>query len=371
MVNQMANDLVPISIDLLYDNVVLPHDAYDADAKILLIRSGHVLRMAQIEAIQRINLGRNTILVTKETHQLLMKRTAPPAKSPDEAASAKNQLEDETGYTDLKNNSLRLINEIVNTEQAPREQIHTLSLDLAEKLDKVPPDVVLDIINTLAPIDEYLQRHCVNVSLLNGLIGKWLELPKETVEMLVLVGLVHDCGKAAVPQEVLNAPRKLTEAEFEVMKMHPVYGYDILADFPEAVRCGVRGHHEKYSGKGYPDDLRGTGIPLAAQITAVSDIYDAMVSRRVYKDSRNPFSIIAWLRNLRVTDLDNAIVELFIKRMPGEMVNKPIQLSDGRMGVIHKIDYGEIEHPYIRIGDRIIKSSNDLFCAQIMLEDTG
>jgi HD-GYP domain-containing protein (c-di-GMP phosphodiesterase class II) len=226
----------------------------------------------------------------------------------------------------------------------------------------------LELINALAPVDEYLQRHCINVSLLNGLIGKWLELPKDTVEMLILIGLVHDCGKANIPPEILNAPRKLTDAEFEIIKMHPVYGYDMLTEFPNEVRLGARGHHEKYTNKGYPDGLNGDKIPYMAQITAVSDIYDAMVSQRAYKTPRSPFKVLSWVNELRTTELDPSVVDIFIKNMPREMLNKSVMLSDGRVGIVHEIDYDDVEYPYIRLGGKVFKSHKDLYCTQMHLD---
>jgi len=358
----MNKELIPVSIGLLYDGMVVPNDIYDADSKLLLIQAGETLRISQIDVIRRYNKDRDIILISPETHKLLMGK-----KSPGENPY-QTKLENETGYSDLKNETLSIINEIGQTKTPPQDKIHTISRDLADHVEKTKPDLILDIINALAPVDEYLQRHCTNVSLLNGLIGKWLGLPRETVDMLVQVGLVHDCGKISIPPQILNAPRKLSAVEFEVIKMHPVYSYEILSEFPDTIRYGARGHHEKFVNRGYPDGLSGNKIPLAAQITAVSDIYDAMVSQRAYKAPRNPFNIIAWIKTLRGTDLEPSIVNTFTENMPKEMVNKPVMLSNGESGVIHELDYDDLEYPFIRIGEKVFKSSKNLFCTQMSLE---
>jgi HD-GYP domain-containing protein (c-di-GMP phosphodiesterase class II) len=365
-VRSIKPELIPVSIGLLYDGMVAPQDIYDSDAKLLLIRQGQTLRSSQIDAIRRFNKGRDTIQVSLETQKLLMQRKPPKKENTFQA-----KLEKETGYTGLKDETFAMIDEIGQTNTAPRDKIHTISLDLSDKVENTKPDLILDLINAIAPVDEYLQRHCVNVSLLNGLIGKWLGLPKETVDMLVLIGLVHDCGKLSVPPQILNAPRKLTAAEYEVIKMHPVYAYEMLSEFPDTVRYGARGHHEKYGSKGYPDSIIGNSIPLAAQITAVSDIYDAMVSQRSYKTPRNPFHIISWIKKLRGTELEQSIVDTFIENMPKEMVNKSALLSNGKVGVIHALDHEDMEHPYIRIGEKVFKSSENLFCAQMYLAGKG
>jgi HD-GYP domain-containing protein (c-di-GMP phosphodiesterase class II) len=343
----------------------VPQDIYDADGKLLLIRQGYTLNDDQIEAIKRFNKGRDIIQVTLETKNLLMKNRKP------DKITYQAKVEEETGYTGVKNEALSAINDMAQKSSVPREKINTISLDLSEKVEKTKPDVLLDLVNSLAPADEYLQRHCVNVSLLNGLIGKWLGLPRETVDLLVLTGLVHDCGKTAIPPQILNAPRKLTSTEFEVMKMHPVYAYEMLSEFPDTVRYGARGHHEKFGSKGYPDSLLADKIPLAAQITAVSDIYDAMVSQRAYKTPRNPFHIISWIKKLRGTELEPSIVDTFVENMPKEMVNKSAMLSNGEVGVIHELDCDDMEYPYIRTGGKVFKSSSSLFCTQMYLEEKG
>jgi HD-GYP domain-containing protein (c-di-GMP phosphodiesterase class II) len=364
-------DLIPVSIELLYDGMVVPQDIYDADARLLLIRRGNTLNMSQVKAIRRYNKDRDTIQVSLETHNLMTKRKPILKKSANEVNAYQVKLEKETGYSEIKGGMQSVINNTEQDKTPPRDKIDMLSHDLSERVEKTKPDVILALINALAPVDEYLQRHCVNVSLLNGLIGKWLGLPKETVDMLIQVGLVHDYGKISIPSQILDAPRKLSSAEFEVIKMHPVYAYEMLSEFPDTIRYGVRGHHEKYGGRGYPDALVGDKIPIMAQVTAVSDIYDAMVSQRAYKKPRNPFSIIAWINELSGRELEKSIVDSFTTNMPKEMINKTAMLSNGEIGVIHELDYEDLEHPYIRVGGKVIKSNENLYCIQMYLEEGG
>jgi HD-GYP domain-containing protein (c-di-GMP phosphodiesterase class II) len=365
----MDEKRIKVSIELLYDGIVTPHDIHDADGKLLLIRQGQTLRMSQIEAIRRFNKDRDIISVSVETYKLLMKHAPPEKRTPQQVSTYQARIEKATGYTEIKDETFSIINEISESKTAPPEKYNALSQELSDTIEKVEPNVIVGLINALAPVDEYLQRHCMNVSLLNGLIGKWLSLPKETVDMLILVGLVHDCGKVSIPAQILDAPRKLTNAEFEVIKMHTVAGYEMLSGFPDVVRMGVRGHHEKYAARGYPDLLTGDAIPLAAQITAVSDIYDAMVSQRAYKPPKNPFGILAWVKKLSGTDLAEPIVTTFTENLPKEMLNKPVMLSNGEVGIIHALDQDDFEYPYIRIGTKVFKSSAGLYCTQMQLEE--
>lgn len=358
-------NLVPISADLLYAGMVVPHDIFNATNEILLIAQGNILNASQIERIKRLNGGVSTIHVSSETERVILKQGVP-----NSIISSSEVLEEKTGYTGIKYEVVDILDNISSnkTTSISKKELSNVSNELSHTVDSTAPAVILDLVNALAYADEYLQRHCVNVSLLNGLIGKWLELPKETVDMLVLVGLLHDCGKVSVPSKILCAPRALTGVEFEVIKTHPVFSYDILSEFPEVVRRAVRGHHEKLNSCGYPDGLAGNDIPYISRITAISDIYDAMVSRRTYKEPKNPFSILAMINKLSGTELDPQLVNVFISKMPQELIGKPVMLSDGTLGMVDSIDVNDIEFPVIKSGDRVIKTGDELHCVSMYFD---
>jgi HD-GYP domain-containing protein (c-di-GMP phosphodiesterase class II) len=355
--------LVSVPIDLLYDGMTIPHDVYNAEADILLLRRGHTLDAEQIEAIKQINGGKDTIYVTAETHKILLKHSL----SCEVVSQA--ELEEGIGYTDVKDETLNLLLEIEHASHVPKEKLNAVSESLSNRLEVTRPDLLVSMINAIAPVDEYLQRHCINVGLLNGLIGRWLGLPKKDVDLLVMIGLLHDCGKALLPQKVLNAPRALTTVEFEVVKMHAVYTYDLLSEFPETIRRAARGHHEKRNGRGYPDHLSEEAIPSAARVTAISDIYDAMVSRRVYKGPQNPFRILKQIKEMRGAELEPYFVDTFVRNMPKELIDKPVLLSNGEIGVIDSVDETDPEHPFIRTHNRVVKSSKDLHCVAMYYEE--
>jgi putative nucleotidyltransferase with HDIG domain len=96
---------------------------------------------------------------------------------------------------------------------------------------------------------------------------------------------LHDLGKVRVPHEILNKPGRLTDEEFAIMKMHPVWGVELVAsiEFPWDIKPIIRSHHEKYDGSGYPDRLLGDEIPLSAQIICAVDVYDALTTTRSYR----------------------------------------------------------------------------------------
>ena len=360
------SNLFQVSISDLYDGMVVQEDIYDADASTLIVQRGVKLTPSDRARILSLNSDRETIHVTGATYSNLMEH------KPNFEPVQLSKLVEETGYTAAKDETFTLLDEIVHTRAVRQEALLEVSNELSNRLEVTSPSVILSLINALAPVDEYLQRHCVNVGLLNGLIAQWMGLKKNEVDKLVLIGLLHDCGKALIPVQVLNAPRKLTVVEFEVIKMHPVFSYDLLKDFPDPVRQGARCHHEKINGNGYPDRYTLNDIPWEARITAISDIYDAMVSQRSYKNAGSPFSTMGMLRKLIDSDVDASFVDVFVRLMPKELMGKPVLMSDGSIGVLRAFDPEDIEHPTIELYGRIVKSSESLYCTSMYTDaDAG
>ena len=135
--------------------------------------------------------------------------------------------------------------------------------------------------------DTYTNGHSGRVAEYAEMIAKRCGYTDEQLNNLYMMGLVHDVGKIGIPDAVINKPGKLTEEEFEVIKTHPVLGAKILGTIQgmPTLYTGARWHHERYDGTGYPDGLAGDKIPEEARIIAVADAYDAMTSRRSYRDA--------------------------------------------------------------------------------------
>ena len=135
--------------------------------------------------------------------------------------------------------------------------------------------------------DSYTFGHCERVANNAEVIARDLGLDEQQQTTIRLGAYLHDVGKMQVPHEILNKAGLLTRAEFEVVRMHPIWGIELLAsvEFPWDIKPIIRWHHEKYDGSGYPDRLRGEEIPLSAQIVGVADAYDAMTTNRAYRNA--------------------------------------------------------------------------------------
>ncbi len=139
---------------------------------------------------------------------------------------------------------------------------------------------------TIDAKDAYTRGHSQRVGRYARHITYKLGWPDEEQQKIYFMGLLHDIGKIGVPEAIINKPDKLTDEEYDKIKQHTVIGSEILslvAEFPE-LTIGARAHHERFDGKGYPDGIAGQAIPVYARIIAVADAYDAMTSKRSYRD---------------------------------------------------------------------------------------
>ncbi|MET3287603.1 UNVERIFIED_CONTAM: HD-GYP domain-containing protein (c-di-GMP phosphodiesterase class II) [Brevibacillus sp. OAP136] len=140
--------------------------------------------------------------------------------------------------------------------------------------------------------ENYTYRHSLNVGMLSALIAKLLCLQDEEISMVGQAGFLHDVGKVLIPTDILLKPSRLTEEEYEQMKFHTVFGYELINRMEGATeaiaQCALL-HHERLNGTGYPLGLTESDIPLLCQIIAVADTFDAICSDRVYKERTSPF----------------------------------------------------------------------------------
>lgn len=206
------------------------------------------------------------------------------------------------------------INRILQLE----ELTHNLQEVVREKTSQVE-QLSFEIIATIASMieakDSYTKGHSVRVAEYSTMIAREAGYNEKDIQNLKYIALLHDIGKVGVPDNVLNKPGKLTEAEYNIIKSHTVIGGDILKDINtiEDVDLGARYHHERYDGKGYPCGLAGEEIPEVARIICIADAYDAMSSKRVYRDRMEPETIRRELVSKRGLQFDPVFLDMFIK----------------------------------------------------------
>lgn len=185
--------------------------------------------------------------------------------------------------------------------------------------------------------DEYTYTHCINVSILSVILGKHQGLDRDALRELGMAGMFHDMGKARIPESILNKPGKLTESEFTVMKSHPLEGFRLMSGKPGVTQEMLRAvaeHHERQDGTGYPRGLKGPEIGAFSRIISVVDVYDALTSRRVYKEPMAPAKALGLMYQWRDRDFTPQAIENFIKCLGVFPVGSFVKLSGGGHGLV-------------------------------------
>ena len=183
--------------------------------------------------------------------------------------------------------------------------------DLLESEESLLGGYVRSMTATMELRDPSTREHSRRVAALAVRVGMKMGLPAPALRRLAVAGLLHDIGKLQVPEQILNKPGRLTDEEFAVIKTHPRKGADLLAHLGgfERELPIVLWHHERFGGGGYPDGIAGQAIPLEARIMTVCDVYDALISRRAYREPWSHERAMAQIVSETATTFDPACVD--------------------------------------------------------------
>ena len=206
--------------------------------------------------------------------------------------------------------------EQMNTIKTINKQLH----DKNEELERAYLDTIGILRQTVEAKDPYTRGHSDRVSEYSVLIGKKLGLDEKTLHILKIGGLFHDIGKIGIPDSILLKDSKLSDEEYSQIKNHPMIGVHMLGDaaiFTDILPI-VKHHHERYDGRGYPSQLVGDDIPYVARIAAVADTFDAMTSKRSYRDSLPIDVVRAEIERCSGTQFDPNIAKVFLDIMDND-----------------------------------------------------
>lgn len=271
-------------------------------------------------------------------------------------------------YNLLKTESKEMLDTAVKTGKINKEKGAQVTRDIQAQIKTSDTALVIRAINQIRSVDEYLHTHCMNVAILNGLMGKWLNYDETRQSELVETGLFHDLGKVKIAEEIIHKPDPLNPEELQEMKRHPVLSMEMLMKSGvrnKAVLEGIIQHHERVNGTGYPKGLPARDICEYARITAISDTYDAMVTKRVFADSHSPFEILSEFQQGSFSELDFNYINTFIDCMVEELKGKEIIMNDDREAKVVFVDPRHLRYPMVEVDGEVVKTDDNFYCVRM------
>lgn len=234
------------------------------------------------------------------------------------------------------------------------EQVNEIVVPLTTQLEKQK-----DVVSLLLMLDgdnEYTYNHSLQVGMLSFYIACWMGYDPDECLTVAKAGYLHDIGKSKIPAEILHKPGKLTYEEFEEMKKHTSYGYEIIkkSTQSEILATVALQHHEREDGSGYPFGLKGDEIHPYSRITAVADVYSAMTTNRVYQTKQELISVLCELYSLSFGQLNGEATQELIKHMLPNFIGKRVLLSTGENGLIVMNNPADYFRPLVQTSSAFI-----------------
>lgn len=231
---------------------------------------------------------------------------------------------------------------------------------------------ILTVLSDAFLYDDYIYQHSLQVAIYSIAIAKEMHYNAVEIRQIGIGAILHDVGKMMIPQEILKKPSRLTNEEYEIMKLHTKYGFDVLRNLHTisllSAHCAFQ-HHERLDGSGYPRGLLDFEIHPYAKIIAVADVFDAVTSNRVYRKKMLPSDGMEIIKEGSGTLYDEKVVNA-LKRCVSYYPNGTVLLlSDGRRGIVCKQNKENAERPWVRIFEEngeLLKATYEIFLADEM-----
>ena len=329
-----------LSIDNLEEGMILERDIIHKETGVTLITKDTVIKEEHILKLLKHNIRNINIKIEAErvynyNEKLMISYS-----------KVEEKLDDL--FDNFKNGKELAVNEVFNEME---EFAHEVSKERN----------ILSQMRLLNQKNDYTFNHSLAVSVLSISLGKWNEYSEEQIFDLAITGLFHDIGKLQVPDKIINKSGKLTKEEYDLVKKHSRYGYEMLAEtgmFNESVLLGILQHHEKTDGTGYPENLKGEEIHEYAKIVSICDVYHALISKRSYKDKKNPLKVADYIRNESFNSLDPYLSHVFLENISTFYVGNQVLLSDGEVGTIIYIHPQDRTKTIVKVGENFINFLN-------------
>lgn len=212
---------------------------------------------------------------------------------------------------------------------------------------------LFDILHCMRDSDDMTYVHSLNVALISVALADWLNVPKKDIPVLMTAALLHDIGKLMIPKDILEQPRTLTEQEYAVVRTHTQLGYNLIQDMEldNRIKNAVLMHHERCDGSGYPVGFTGGQLDSFTKIIAIADVYDAMSSKRTYRNKICPFAIVRQFEEEGLQKFDPQYILTFLHSIVETFLHNNVLLSDGSEGKVVMINQNDLSRPVVELNE--------------------
>lgn len=331
----MSSRLTKIRVNDLREGMILGENLYDSLGNILL-SDGMTLKESYIVRIQKLNVS---MIHIKDNSSKKIKNRRDNSK---DTYLLKTRLETKK-YINKSMEEFYLKGIIV-------EHISAIVNKLIEEL--LENEEIVISLGKLKQVDDYTLEHSVNVCILSLIIGITYGFSHDKLKDLGMGAILHDIGKMLIPREILNKPGPLTIKEYEIVKKHTTYGYNILKRSKgindiaaEVALC----HHERLDGNGYPLRKKESQIKIYSKIVAISDVYDALTSDRVYKKKIEVHKALGYICSMVDSQFDNDIVKKLLNCVKIYPLGSMVKLNTNEIGLVVDISKIDSSKPVVRI----------------------
>ena len=354
----MRKNCILLSVENLYPGLIVAEPFFDSNG-IVVVNEG-ILLTPQIICRLHEKYPTKSILVLDEYMDEIFTSNK---NTKQKIITAEKQL------GNISKGIKSVMNDIENQKTPNIKSITGMTIQLMESFKDY--SIILEGVMRERPLDEYTQRHCVNVAILSIMLGRWLFLSDSEVLMLAQSALLHDIGKLKINSNILNKPTKLSPIEFEAIKRHSIFGYSIakkIQGIRPSVPLGILMHHEKIDGSGYPLGLSNGKIHIFGKIIAVADIFDAMTSTRPYHYKESPFLILEMMQHEFWGKIDAVYLSTFVKNISIYYEGEIVRLSNGKLAKIIKMNSSRLSAPLVMTGQDFIDLSieNDITVSELI-----
>jgi putative nucleotidyltransferase with HDIG domain len=263
---------------------------------------------------------------------------------------------------DLINAATKEVTELFNyarvTHQIPMNEVRNTIVPYIMKAAE--NNSIYSIFTELQSKEDYTYRHNIAVGIIAAILGQWLNLSESDLSILTMGAILHDIGKVKIPDEILHKAGKLTPEEFNLMKKHTIFGYELLNSsigVSHRIALIALQHHEREDGRGYPFGLTGDRIYHLSKIVAVADVFYAMTSQRVYRDAIPYYQVINQMQQDKFGLFEPTIIMIFVRKMMESLVGRNVKLTDGRVGTVVMINQHDPANPLVQMENEFIDLS--------------